>query len=203
MNDTNEEPRTGNLAALVTDLAAAREAVVQAHETLDEAEETVKATPDGQWYFQAQESLNQARKVRDEADGALREQAISLLDGGASPHPALTIKNFDVLDYDQAAAMAEAARRGWLDALKLDRRAFDRHAKAVMDTIDAVEKVLDSYPDDIAQVGKVLRFGCMIYRRVEPRVTVAGDLSEWLSERDAGAVTTEEGVPDDDWEMPF
>ena len=38
--------------------------------------------------------------------------------------------------------------------------------------------------------------------RHEPR-DVASDLSEWLPERDAGAVTTEEGVPDDDWEMPF
>jgi len=204
MNDSNEEPRTGNLAALVADLAAAREAYAKADGEFDVAEESMEATAEGQIYLQRKEARERARKARDEADGALREQAIGLLDGGASPHPAITVKNFDVLSYNPKHAVAEAARRGWLDALKLDRRAFDKHAKTVMDAIDAVEKALEAYPDDMVEVSNVLRFGCMIYCCIEPRVTVASDLSEWLPGHDDGAVTTEEGATDDDdWMCPF
>ena len=140
---------------LVLDLARAREEKEYTKERIGRLQAEIALTPLGEQLQSAMDCLAAAEETVATADSTLRK---ATLDGyhrthEKRPHKAVTVKIYTVLEYDAEAAIMEAIEHfRW--TLKLDKRKFDRIAK------DA----------DFAFVTK----------RVDPRVSVARDLSFYL-----------------------
>ena len=66
-----------------------------------------------------------------EADTAVRQAALDAYtaNGNKHPHPAVTVKVFEVLEYDKTEALTYCIRHLWT-ALKMDARKFEAVAKA-------------------------------------------------------------------------
>ena len=102
------------------------------------------------------------RQLRDakgrvaEDESVVRTTALA----GKNPHPAVTIKVYTVMDYNDTDAKMFAIRF-MQDALKLDKRVFDKTAKVLMDM-------------DLGEVTGALSKIAVI--RDDPRATIARDL---------------------------
>ena len=140
---------------LVLDLARTRAEKAYAKEEISRIEAEIASTPLGRELAIAKAYLAAAEGTDKKADTALRKAALAEYNTTLNKHPhsAVTIKIFTVLKYDAEAAIMEAIEHfRW--TLKLDKRKFDRIAK------DA------DFP--------------FVTKRVDPRVSVARDLSSYL-----------------------
>ena len=118
--------------------------------------ESVKESP-------AYAALFEALKAADTESGELREalkQEFSIRfgeDGNKKPHPAIQIKEFDVVQILDKERAREWCLANFRPALKLDEKTFEKAAKD------------GTIPADLAMVSK------------EPRVQIASDLSDYAA----------------------
>ena len=141
----------------VEKLARARCIVAEYEATLVEAEEELHATPEWAAADQALQDIRQAKVEQANVETEVRERALGIYEetGDKAPHPAVTIKMYTVLDYEDADAF-DYAREHLPKALKLDKRTFEKAAK-------------------------ILELDFVVIRQ-EPRATIARDLSGYLPE---------------------
>ncbi|MEN6507012.1 MAG: hypothetical protein ABFD92_20955 [Planctomycetaceae bacterium] len=138
-------------------LAQARKEAADVRAEVEAAQAALEATTE--WTTLQTEKARLARYAlaESEADANLRELARSVYensDGNKHPHPAVTVKLFDVLVYDPGQAKSYAIAH-LPNALKLDARAFEKAARVL--GLDFVTIVTDA------------------------RATIATDLSEWVA----------------------
>lgn len=136
-------------------LARAREDVIILQSRIDRMEAALAATPEAQLLAETREEMANRKADCREHEVAARDIGLKLYEasGDRKPHAALTIKMFKVLDYDAENALAYC-REHLPQALKLDRREFEKVAKTV------------NIP--IVTMG------------LEPRMTIARNLDKWL-----------------------
>lgn len=141
----------------IKNLACSREIAAKRAVELKEAETKLVASPLWQQWESARVNLQIAKGnvLSNEAD--VRERALGIYEevGDKIPHPAVTIKMYTVLNYEDLNAL-DYAREHLPKALKLDKRTFETAAKVL--NLDFVT---------IQQ---------------EPRATIARDLSGYLPE---------------------
>ncbi len=181
VDDLPDPGPTGELADLVSTLALARADAEAYKLEAIRLEKKLTETETGHQYFDAKDHQSIARDAVRKAEAALREQAPGLLDGGQPLHPALTVKNFDVLDYDDILAVKHAADCGWLECLKLDRRKFEKRSKELLDFSVRLAGALSLNAGERYSIAAIIQMP-FVTRRIEPRVQVKGNLSEWLPE---------------------
>lgn len=142
---------------IVGRLAHLRHSIAEQENMIAGAEAALRTT--AQWAEVERRStrLQETKKESTEAEAEVRKQALGVYEetGDKAPHPAVTIKMYTVLDYQEINALSYA-REHLPQALKLDKRTFETAAK-----------VLDLGFVDIVQ---------------EPRATIARDLSGYLPE---------------------
>lgn len=140
-------------------LAHLRQTEGNAKETLARIEADLAASPLGQKLARAKELLAATCTDRDGVEKALRVSALAQYseDGNKKPHPAVGIVLCTTLDYDQADAL-EYARQHLPKALKLNKRVFEKAAKAI--------------EPNFVTIGQ------------EPRVRIASDLSLYLGKEE-------------------
>lgn len=139
----------------VAHLAYYRNIVAERKVSLVKAEAELHASPLWQRVGDRHESLNRVKGKQAEAEAEVRKQALAIYleTGDKAPHPAIKVKVYTVLDYEPADAL-DYAREHLPKALKLDKRAFERAARAIEpDFVDFTD---------------------------EPRATIARDLSKYL-----------------------
>lgn len=109
----------------------------------------------GQKLARARDLLAATKLDRAEAEDNLRNIALAQYetDGDKQPHPAIGIAIYTILDYDEGQAL-DYARLHLPKALRLDKRVFEKAAKAI--------------EPDFVTIGQ------------EPRVRIASDLSQYL-----------------------
>jgi len=135
-------------------LAQARREAGWAKHKADELEAQLKATTLGQQVELAKAAAKRKAKQEQAAYEEVRGLALDCYEatGDTEPHPAVKIKLYTVLDYDPSVARNWSAEH-MPDLLVLDKKAFERVAKAA--------------PMDFVEIEK------------EPRPTIARDLAEW------------------------
>jgi len=146
----------------VARLAYRRSVVAERKALLVEAEAKLHASPLWQQVGDRRESLNRAKSRQTDAEVAVRQEAMKVFTetGDKTPHPAVKVKMYTALDYDDGDAL-DYARVYVPRAVKLDKRAFEKAAK-----------VLE--PDFVT-----------IWQ--EPRITIARDLNEYLPKSNDGS----------------
>lgn len=139
----------------IRELAYARSVEVEYLQEIAELEAELAATSLGKRLAHCRELLEVA--CADKADAKARVHAVALASyeatGNKQPHPAVKVILYTILDYDLADAL-EYARQHLPKALKLDKRTFERAAKAI--------------EPDFVTIGQ------------EPRTRIASDLSSYL-----------------------
>ena len=122
--------------------------------------ELLAAVTNGEAYRDDTQAMEQAQAEIAEATREIQAAALDayLATGSKKPHPAIGIRETTTLTYDVDKALTWA-RSNLLAAVTLDRKLFETHAKAVVKT----------QPLDFVQIVKV------------PGVTIATDLSEWVT----------------------
>ncbi|MFN3077717.1 MAG: hypothetical protein ABT940_12735 [Alphaproteobacteria bacterium] len=128
------------------DLAAAKKS---------EASAAIEASKEYEAYTLAKFWVEELDAQIENREHWLRGEALLMFEasGTKQPHPAVTVKLFDVLSYENGRALAYCINH-LPTALKLDKAAFERAAKAI--------------PMGFVTVTK------------EPRAQIAGDLSAYL-----------------------
>ena len=149
-----------NIEAAVVILATlkAHEALLKDHGANIEKNiaEAVAETAWGKESQRVKAALSDVSAEIAEADQLLRGLALDVFNAtdNKHPHPAVTVKMFIVLRYDPDKAL-DFARDHLPKALKLDKRTFERAAKAI--------------EPDFVTIAK------------EPKATIDKDLSEWAT----------------------
>jgi hypothetical protein len=139
---------------LIENLARARAIEKEYRQEIAELEQEIAETKSGKRLAYVKSDLLRVAKADvEDATAAVRRAGVEAFEetGKTRPHPAVTIKQFTVLDYDEDEALLYA-RYNLPQALKLDRRVFERVAKAAQPYFVAISK--------------------------EPRATIARDLSD-------------------------
>lgn len=144
----------------VIKLAIASKSASDAKAELDAMRQALEESDEWQ---RAQKRLDEAKELQDQLAedikaGALDEYATT---GDKKPHPAVQVKLFSKLQYDEQQAY-EYCLDSLPQALKLDKRTFEQYAKGV------------------AKVAPV----AFVETVFEPRAQIASDLSEYLPVRD-------------------
>lgn len=136
-------------------LAYTRHVVAERETMLAEAEIELHASPLWARFEDRQESLQRAKGKRTEAEINVRIRALAAYGetGDKTPHPAVKIKMFTVLDYLSYDAL-DYAREHLPKVLKLHKQAFEKAARVLELDFVAITQ--------------------------EPRATIARDLSEYL-----------------------
>jgi len=142
---------------IVERLAYSREIAAERAVQLKEAETKLQASPLWRQWELASGDLKAAKSnvAQDEEDARRVAMEIFIETDDRAPHPAIKIKDFTVLDYEDADAF-DYAREHLPKALKLDERTFEKAAK-------------------------ILELDFVVIRQ-EPRATIARDLSGYLPE---------------------
>lgn len=137
-------------------LARCRQIKAEFRQEVADVEAEIAFSGLGRVLAERKEYLATARAEVTDAEEVVRQTALQAYEqtGEKRPHPAVLVKARTVLAYDPGDAL-EYAREHLPQALKLDRRTFERVAKAA-----GLEFV---------SVGQ------------EMRPTIARDLSEWLT----------------------
>ena len=117
---------------LVRHLAQMRSEWDEARARVQAAKEAIAASSLGDELAEAEENLRVCSGFVEAAEQSVREVALShyRLDGNTTPHPAVKIKLYTVLDYALADAL-DYCREHFPKALKLDKRGFEKAAKAL------------------------------------------------------------------------
>ena len=136
-------------------LAESRQALVEAMQTMREIEEEAKR---GGQYQLALSVQTFAQQNIDNLTAELQAEALAEYQATSNKKPeGATVKIFTVLKYDVVAAL-EWARKELPEALTLDKKLFETHAKGVAKT----------KPIPVVEIVE------------EARAQIAGDLSEYL-----------------------
>jgi hypothetical protein len=146
---------------LIEALARARNIEQEYREEIKGLEREIALTGIGQRLAYVKNDLLRVAKLDvEDATAAVRRAGVEAFEesGKTRPHPAVQIKQYTVLDYDDAYAL-EYARQHLPQALKLDRRVFEKVAKAAQPDFVAISK--------------------------EPRATISRDLSEYVKDKTA------------------
>ena len=135
-------------------LARARRVVTEQETIVAEMAEELYASPLGLYLNETRENLQKAKAVQANAETDVREIGRNIFTetGDKTPHPAVKIKIYTVLDYTDEDAV-EYAREHLPQALKLVKRTFEQAAKAVELDFVTIQQ--------------------------EPRATIARDLSKY------------------------
>jgi len=153
----------------VTQLARARAIQAEYQASLDEIRADIQDRY-GEALTKAQQYLNTAKQ--DVADNEELVRSLALIEyartGDKRPHPAAGIRVYTILDYEPEAALQYCLRHN-TDALQLDKRAFEKAAKATVGAVDTGVELGDA-ADDLMGFATVLQ---------EPRVAIRQDLSEY------------------------
>ena len=140
----------------VTYLAKCRQYEAEDKAAVERIEAAIRAEY-GKMLDDARHLLGVAKAdVADAEDDVRKLSLAAYVEGGKSdkkPHPAVQIKTYTVLEYDEGDAL-DYCREHLPNALKLDKRAFEKVAKVAEPEFVAVKD--------------------------EDRATIARDLSEWL-----------------------
>lgn len=139
----------------VVELAIAREKEAKAKSLLAAVNEAI-AKQYGNSLAHLSTLAKEAKEAIDRIEGDLRQDATDgwHLSGEKNPHPAISVKEFMVLEYDEGEAIDWCMSSNMKNALKLDKRKFEALAKA-------------AEPE-------------FVTFSVEPRAQIKTDLSEWL-----------------------
>lgn len=139
----------------VRELARARQAAKAAKSCAHEVEGQLNASPLGLQLEKLQAEVNEAAEHEMELYDRVRALAVELFEktGDKEPHQAAKIGLYTTLDYDPQRARDWSAAH-MPDLLKLDKRAFEKVAKAAPMTFVEIKK--------------------------EPRARISTDLSEWM-----------------------
>jgi len=150
----------------VHQLAYFRKVEANALETIAGIEAELVSTPLSQRLGRAKEFLGAARLDKANAADRVRNAALAEYQvmGNKQPHPAVKVVLATVLDYDPADALTYC-REHLPKALKLDKRTFERAAKAIEPGFVTIEQ--------------------------EPRTRIAKDLSAHLDEAGGTATNAE------------
>ena len=143
------------LDELIQRLAYHRNIEVEYKQELEDVKAEIKASY-GHILERVESLLEVAKADVADAEGDVRKAALAAYgeNGEKQVHSAVTIKVFTVLDYSPATAL-EYARQHLPKALKLDKRTFEKVAKAAeLDFVTVNE---------------------------EPRATISRDLSSYLA----------------------
>ena len=89
--------------------------------------------------------------------------------GNKHPHPAASVRIYTVLDYSEDAAIGYCVRHNQ-GALRLDKKAFEKAAKKILEAMDEGVDLGDAAEDldGLVVIGS------------DPRVAIKRDLSEYL-----------------------
>jgi len=123
-------------------LTVVRRAIAEQQRVVDEALETLQALPEYRALETAGARLRELRANEDAIQEEVRELALREYQktGNKRPHSAVQIKVFTVLAYDNDKAL-DYCRQHLPGALKLDKRAFEKVAKAANLEFISVTKV--------------------------------------------------------------
>ena len=110
----------------------------------------------------AEEQMGDAKAKVMSAESAVRVTALNQYaqDGDKHPHPAITIKVYTVVKYEESSAKAFAVQF-MQDALKLNRGAFEKGVKALQgmslgEVTDQLEKIVAIVDDPRATIARDL-----------------------------------------------
>jgi len=144
------------LTELVTELAKERQALQELQADGEGLAQQVAATPLGQLLEQNRELVRVSRELVNRLEADVKAAALAAFqqDLGRHPHPAVTVKIYQVLQYEEGKAIAYA-REHLPEVLTLDRTAFEK-------------------------IAKVVRFD-FVERQNEPRATIATDLGAYVA----------------------
>jgi len=113
-------------------LASTRQIEAEYKAKIAEAEAELRATGTWRYLEQQRECLKVAQADVADATADVRKQALAIYDetGSKSPHPAVKVKMYTVLDYDDGEAVKYALLH-LPQALKLVKRDFEKAAKVL------------------------------------------------------------------------
>ena len=141
------------LAASVKELANARAATYRLKNRIDMAEAALAATQAGKDL----EALRMAAKLASVVETRLAEQAKAAAEsayiatGDKKPHPAITLKSYTVLDYDETAAFDYAIQH-LPGALKFSKAPFEKVAKvAALDFVTISTEMRPTIAKDLSE----------------------------------------------------
>ena len=145
---------------LVRILASARADKESAQSAVKLMQEELEKTDEWQRLRLAKENLSLRNDDESKLDDQLRDTAIKQyeLDKNKHPHSAVSIGEYDVLEYDPGSALIWCVEKDMRKALKLDKRQFENIAKIMEPEFVTMEK--------------------------EPRAKIKTDLSEYLDDQD-------------------
>lgn len=138
-------------------LARLRHCIAEEENMLAGAEAALRTTAQWAAVDHRRGQLQSMRADQAKAEAEIRRQALTAYreTGDKAPHPAIKIKDFTVLDYNDGEAL-DYARVYIPRAVKLVKRKFEQAAKVLEPDFVTITK--------------------------EPRATIARDLSEYLPE---------------------
>ena len=141
------------LAAQVKELANARRDTAQAKVLISIIEDRIAATDEGKALQTIRDRLGELAALETEAEKATRDAAIVAYDSTAEkkPHPAITIKSYTVLDYDDAVAFDYAIQH-LPGALKFNKTPFEKVAKvAALDFVTISTEMRPTIASDLSE----------------------------------------------------
>lgn len=119
------------LEELVKELAKVRNEQSKAQAKLYDVTARLHASFEWQWLQDAEKELKEATKVVEAAEFEVKYLALNDYDGqNKHPQASVTIKEFDVVEYDPDKAK-EYALAHLPTALKLDKQEFEKVAKVI------------------------------------------------------------------------
>jgi hypothetical protein len=120
------------LEELVKQVAQARKEQADAQARLLDVTARLHHTFEWEFLQTAQDELKEKTKAVDAAEFEAKYLALSAYDGkDKHPQASVTIKEFDVVEYDPDKAKEYALEHKLPDLLKLDKQAFEAAAKAM------------------------------------------------------------------------
>lgn len=142
---------------VVIRLASRRQIETEYKVKIAQAQAALETTDAWQYLEQLRRHLEGARADVGLTTAEVRKQALAIYDetGSKSPHPAVKVKMYTVLKYNLAEAL-NYAREHLPKAVKLDKRAFEKAAKAI--------------EPDFVTINQ------------EPRASIARNLDEYIQE---------------------
>jgi len=133
------------LAELVSELAQARAKLAR----LDAAISVTREEWERRFREEHNDILNERARMRivvDELERVVRERAVEVAKetGDKTPAPGVKIRVVQRLKYDPKEALNWALSRGMREVLALDRRAFEKAAKALKPEVIEIEEELQA-----------------------------------------------------------
>ena len=150
---STEQDTISELAASVNELANARATTYRIKNKIDMAEAALAATQAGKDLEALRMAAKLATVVETRAEKHARATAESAykVTGDKKPHPAITLKEYTVLDYNEAVAFDYAIRH-LPGALKFNKTPFEKVAKvAALDFVTIATEMRPTIASDLSE----------------------------------------------------